>query len=61
MKGLDGIAERTWEASVTCEMEDKRRWSMQSVGMWSLKTEGHAVYGVLWICNMWRSHDFENC
>jgi hypothetical protein len=49
MKELDGIAESTWEAFVACAMENKRRGSMQSVGMWSLKTEGHTVHGVLWI------------
>jgi hypothetical protein len=42
-------------------MEDKRKGSMQSIGMWSLKTESHAVHGVLWIWNMWRNHDCENC
>ena len=49
MNGLDGVAERTWDAFVVCVMEDKRKGSMQSVGMWSLKTEGHAVHDVLWI------------
>ena len=33
MNGLDGIAERTWEAFVVCAMEDRRKGSMQSVGL----------------------------
>ena len=61
MNGLDGIAERTWEAFVVCAMEDKRNGLMQSDGLWSLKIEGHAVHGVLWIWNMWRSHGWEIC
>ena len=33
MNGLDGIAERTWEAFVVCAMEDRKKGSMQSVGL----------------------------
>ena len=28
-----GMAERTWEASVVCAMEDRKKGSMQSVGL----------------------------
>jgi hypothetical protein len=47
MTGLDGMAERTWDAFVVCAIDDRRKGSMQSVGTWSLKTEDQAVHGVL--------------
>ena len=33
MNGLEGIADRACEAFVICAMEDKRKGSMQSVGL----------------------------
>ena len=61
MNGLEGIADRACEAFVICAMEDKRKGSMQSVGLWSSRTEGHIVLGVLWVWKMCRSHGWENC
>ena len=43
MNGLEGIAERTCEAFVVCAMEDRRKGSIQSDGLWSPKTEGICV------------------
>ena len=39
MKGLDGMAESTWDAFVVCAIDDRRKGSMQ----------GQAVHGVLWV------------